>query len=236
MDSLTLLEGSYRKSRHTVDGEWQDKFRWCFGGDGGDGGGDGDGGMDVDSLSTDAPGMSAAEAEAAGMDVDSLSTDAPGKSADQAAMDEAASMQSGFAGWGLSGLPGPGEEEDSYGYTGVPDYETGRVDPAGLLDSEANFSETFGKTPAEALAEFADPSILGRVASLALGPAGLGLNALTSGILSTGIVEAGKAAGLDEASKEATGIDVTSGTFGQLFARGGPVRLQDGIGSLYGRR
>ncbi len=42
MDALWLLEKAYKKSRHHVSGEWQDQFRWCFGGDGGDGGG-GDG-------------------------------------------------------------------------------------------------------------------------------------------------------------------------------------------------
>jgi hypothetical protein len=222
MDSLTLLEGSYRKSRHAVGGEWQDKFRWCFGGDGGDGGGDGDGGMDVDSLSTDAP----------------------GKSADQAAMDEAASMQSGFAGFGLSGLPGPGEEEDSYGYTGVPDYETGRVDPAGILDSEANFSETFGRTPAEAVAELADPSILGLVMSPFTSglTAAMGLSGLTgiaaSTAMSTAASEAANRSGLTGEVEGLTGVNITGPIGGQmgLYARGGPVRLQDGIGSLYGKR
>jgi len=39
MDALWLLEKAYKKSRHHVSGEWQDQFRWCFGGDGGDGDG-----------------------------------------------------------------------------------------------------------------------------------------------------------------------------------------------------
>jgi len=46
MDALWLLEKAYKKSRHHVSGEWQDQFRWCFGGDGGGGGGGGGEGVD----------------------------------------------------------------------------------------------------------------------------------------------------------------------------------------------
>lgn len=191
-------------------------YHACLGGDGG--GGDGGGGSD------DLGGWD---------DIGNDDTSA----ADAAASADAQSMASGFEGWGVSGLPGPGEEEDyGTGFIGVADPETGIVDPASTVSPNMSFSEAFGVTPTDAVLSAVDPSILGRAASFALGPAGLGLNALTAGILSTGIVEAGKAVGLDEASKEATGLDVTSGTLGQLFARGGPVRLQDGIGSLYGRR
>lgn len=226
MDSLTLLERSYRKSRHAVDGEWHDKFRWCFGGDGGDGGGDGDG----DAVDEGEPTSQDAQDEA--------------DDAAAAAAAQSAAGQAGFAGWGLSGLPGPGEEEDSYGYTGIVDYETGLVDPAATPDSEANFSETFGFTPADALASIADPSVLG----IALAPvtsgltAAMGLSGLTGIAASTGLSaaasEAADQTGLTSAVEDATGVDITGGIGGQmgLYARGGPVRLQDGIGSLYGRR
>jgi hypothetical protein len=224
MDSLTLLERSYRKSRHTVDGEWEDKFRWCFGGDGGGGGGDGDGVDEGEPTSQDAQDEADAAAAAA------------------AAQSDAG--RAGFEGWGLSGLPGPGEEEDSYGYTGVPDYETGRVDPAGILDSEANFSETFGRTPAEAVAELADPSILGLVMSPFTSglTAAMGLSGLTgiaaSTAMSTAASEAANRSGLTGEVEGLTGVNITGPIGGQmgLYARGGPVRLQDGIGSLYGKR
>lgn len=225
MDSLTLLERSYRKSRHTVDGEWQDKFRWCFGGDGGGGGGEGGDAVDEgEPTSQDAQDEADAAAEAA------------------AAQSDAG--RAGFEGWGLSGLPGPGEEEDSFGYTGVPDYETGRVDPAANLDSQASFSETFGRTPAEAIAGIADPSIFGLVMSpftsgltAAMGLSGLAGMAASTG-LSAAASEAADESGLTGAVEDATGVSITGGIGGQmgLYARGGPVRLQDGIGSLYGRR
>lgn len=224
MDSLTLLERSYRKSRHAVDGEWHDKFRWCFGGDGG--GGDGDG----DAVDEGEPTSEEAQAEA-----------------DEAAAAAAAQSdagRAGFDGWGLSGLPGPGEEEDSHGYIGVVDYDTGLVDPAATPASQANFSETFGMTPADAVASLADPSVLG----LALSPftsgltAAMGLSGLTGMAAGAGLsAAASKAAdetGLTSAVEDATGISLTEGIGSQtgLYARGGPVRLQDGIGSLYGRR
>lgn len=230
MDSLTLLERSYRKSRHAVDGEWQDKFRWCFGGDGGGGGGGGDG------VSTG--GVDEAEATSAAA------------AAEEAANAAAAEAQSeagraGFEGWGLPGTPGPGEEEDSFGYIGVADPETGLVDPAATLDSQANFSETFGKTPGQALAEALDPSLLGLVMAPITGPVttALGLTGIPGLVASTGLsLGASKAAdeaGITGAVKDATGIDITGGIVGQAtngYARGGPVRLQDGIGSLYGKR
>ena len=226
MDSLTLLERSYRKSRHAVDGEWQDKFRWCFGGDGGPGGGG------EDSVDEGQPTSQAAQDEA--------------DEAAAAAAAQSAEGRAGFEGWGLSGLPGPGEEEDSFGYIGVADPETGYIDPAGPLDSQASFSETFGKTPGQALAEALDPSLLGLVMAPITGPVttALGLTGIPGLAASTGLsLGASKAAdesGLTGAVKDATGgIDITGGIVGQAtngYARGGPVRLQDGIGSLYGKR
>ena len=225
MDSLTLLERSYRKSRHAVDGEWHDKFRWCFGGDGGPGG-PGD-----DAVDEAAPTNAQAQAEA--------------DEAAAAAAAQSAEGRAGFEGFGVSGLPGPGEEEDDFGYIGTPDYDTGLVDPAATLDSQAGFSETFGKTPGQALAEALDPSLLGLVMAPITGPVttALGLTGIPGLVASTGLsLGASKAAdeaGVTGAVEEATGIDITGGIVGQAtngYARGGPVRLQDGIGSLYGKR
>lgn len=224
MDSLTLLEKSYRKSRHAVDGEWHDKFRWCFGGDGGNDSGN-------DSVDEGQPTSQAAQDEA--------------DEAAAAAAAQSAEGRAGFEGWGLPGTPAPGEEEDSFGYIGVADPETGYIDPAGPLNSQASFSETFGKTPGQAIAGLLDPTIM----SLALPPiaapviaaTGLtGLPALAARMgLSLGAQKAADEAGVTGAVKEATGIDITGGIVGQVtngYASGGPVRLQDGIGSLYGKR
>lgn len=218
MDSLTLLERSYRKSRHAVDGEWQDKFRWCFGGDGGPGGGG------EDSVDEGEPTSQAAQDEA--------------DEAAAAAAAQSAEGRAGFEGFGVSGLPGPGEEEDSFGYIGVADPETGLVDPAATLDSQANFSETFGKTPAQAIAEIADPNIIALMAA----PFTAGLTGIKGIAASTGInaalSELSDITGLTSAVEDETGVSLTGGIGGQmgLYARGGPVRLQDGIGSLYGKR
>ncbi len=217
MDSLTLLERSYRKSRHAVDGEWHDKFRWCFGGDGGDGGGDG-GGVD-EGAATSQEAQDEADANAA--------------EAAEAAEAQSAEGRAGFEGWGMSGKEGPSETTDSYsGFIGIEDPETGFVDPASPVESNASFSETFGVTPSQALTGLIDPSIV----SVALAP--LGLPALTGLAVSQGVSALSDVTGFTNAAEEETGVSITGGLGGQmgLYARGGVVPLQSGIGSLYGRK
>lgn len=216
MDALWLLEKAYKKTRHHVGGEWQDQFRWCFGGDGG-GGADG-GGVDEGAATSqeaqDEADNAAAEAEAA-------------------AEAQSAEGRAGFEGWGMSGREGPGETTDSYsGYIGVEDLETGFVDPASPVESNASFSETFGKTPGQALAGLFDPSPIGLATSV------LGLGPLGGVLASQGLSALSDVTGLTGAVEDETGVDVTGGIGGQmgLYARGGAVPLQNGIGSLYGRK
>jgi hypothetical protein len=223
MDPLWLLEKAYKKSRYHVGGEWQDQFRWCFGGDGGDGGGGGG----EDSVDEGYATSQEAQDEA----------DAAAAEAAEAAEAQSAAGRAGFEGWGVSGLPGADEAEDfGTGFIGLEDPETGFIDPASpVSDPNAGFSETFGITPGQAIAGLIDPSLIG----LALAP--LGLPVLGGVAASRGLSAVSDVTGLTGAVEEATGVDVTSGIVGQGLsaaglARGGVVPLQSGIGSLYGRK
>lgn len=217
MDALWLLEKAYKKSRHHVGGEWQDQFRWCFGGDGG-GGADG-GGVD--------------EGEATSQEAQD-EADANAAEAAEAAEAQSAAGRAGFEGWGMSGKEGPGETTDfSTGFIGLEDYETGFVDPASpVSDPNAGFSANFGVTPGQAFAGLIDPSVV----SLALAP--LGLPALGGLVASNAISAIADVTGLTGAVEAETGVSITDGIAGQAgaYARGGVVPLQSGIGSLYGRK
>jgi hypothetical protein len=212
MDPLWLIEKAYKKTRHHVGGEWQDQFRWCFGGDGGGGSGGGD------SVDEGEPTSQEAQDEA-----------------DEAAEAAASQSAEGRAGFNLSpqsGLPGPGETEDGLGFIGLEDPETGYIDPAGPLSSTANFSETFGVTPGQALAGLVDPSPIGIATTV------LGLGPIGGVLASRGLSAISDVTGLTGAVEAETGVDITSGIAGQAgaYARGGVVPLQSGIGSLYGRK
>jgi len=219
MDALWLLEKAYKKSRHHVGGEWQDQFRWCFGGDGG---GDGGGGGGVD------------EGEATSQDAQD-EADANAAEAAEAAEAQSAAGRAGFEGWGVSGKEGPGETTDfSTGFIGLEDYETGFIDPASpVSDPNAGFSENFGVTPGQAFAGLIDPSPIGLATSV------LGLGPLGGVIASQGLSALSDVTGLTGAVEDETDVNITGGIVGQAtngYARGGAVPLQSGIGSLYGRK
>ena len=157
---------------------WKNKYRWCFGGDGGGGGGS-DGGDESEATSQESQDeQSANEASAA---------------ADEAATAEAAAMAPGFMGWGLTGLPGPTETEDSFGFIGVPDPETGLVDPAGFATDQRGNTVAPGSPEVDGFLSAALNSLTDPV----------GILSLALGI--PGIVSFGVSKGLD-----ALGVDVPS--------------------------
>ncbi len=168
---------------------WENKYRWCFDGDGGDGG---DGGDESEATSQESQDeQSANEASAA---------------ADAAATAEAESMQAGFMGWGVpGGLPGPAETEDSFGYIGEPDPETGFVDPAGFaIDQHGNTvapnsPEVDGFLSA-ALNSLTDPV---GIATLAFGIPGIAGYGISKGLeaVGLGIPSIANMVGLTENSK-----------------------------------
>ena len=156
---------------------WKNKYRWCFGGDGGGGGSDG--GDESEATSQESQDeQSANEASAA---------------ADAAATAEAAAMAPGFMGWGLTGLPGPTETEDSFGFIGVPDPETGLVDPAGFATDQRGNTVAPGSPEVDGFLSAALNSLTDPV----------GILSLALGI--PGIVSFGVSKGLD-----ALGVDVPS--------------------------
>ena len=157
---------------------WKNKYRWCFGGDGGGGGGS-DGGDESEATSQDAQDEQDATAEAA--------------AADAAATAEAATMAPGFMGWGLSGRAGPGETEDSFGFTGIADPETGFVDPAGFATDQQGNTVAPGSPEVDGFLSAALNSLTDPV----------GILSLALGI--PGIVSFGVSKGLD-----ALGVDVPS--------------------------
>ena len=150
---------------------WKNKYRGCFGGDGG-----GD-----ESEATSA-------ASAAEQDANEASA-----AADAAATAEAAEMAAGFTGWGLSGRAGPGETEDSFGFTGIADPETGFVDPAGFATDQQGNTVAPGSPEVDGFLSAALNSLTDPV----------GILSLALGI--PGIVSFGVSKGLD-----ALGVDVPS--------------------------
>ena len=157
---------------------WKNKYRGCFGGDGGGGGGS-DGGDESEATSA---------ASAAEQDANEASA-----AADAAATAEAAEMAAGFTGWGLSGLAGPGETEDSFGFTGIADPETGFVDPAGFATDQQGNTVAPGSPEVDGFLSAALNSLTDPV----------GILSLAFGI--PGIVSFGVSKGLD-----ALGVDVPS--------------------------
>ena len=189
---------------------WKNKYRWCFGGDGGGGGGSG-GGDESEATSQDAQDEQDATAEAA--------------AADAAATEEAATMAPGFMGWGLSGRAGPGETEDSFGFTGIADPETGFVDPAGFATDQQGNTVAPGSPEVDgflsaalnsltdpvglASLAFGLPGIVGFGISKGLEAAGLGIPSLANmaGVTenSTGLADLG----LNAAQNAATDLGIT---------------------------
>ena len=158
---------------------WKNKYRGCFGGDGGGDGGGSDGGDESEATSA---------ASAAEQDANEASA-----AADAAATAEAAEMAAGFTGWGLSGLAGPGETEDSFGFTGIADPETGFVDPAGFATDQQGNTVAPGSPEVDGFLSAALNSLTDPV----------GILSLAFGI--PGIVSFGVSKGLD-----ALGVDVPS--------------------------
>ena len=158
---------------------WKNKYRGCFGGDGGGDGGGSDGGDESEATSAASAAEQDATAEAA--------------AADAAATAEAAEMAAGFTGWGLSGLAGPGETEDSFGFTGIADPETGFVDPAGFATDQQGNTVAPGSPEVDGFLSAALNSLTDPV----------GILSLALGI--PGIVSFGVSKGLD-----ALGVDVPS--------------------------
>ena len=189
---------------------WKNKYRGCFGGDGGGGGGS-DGGDESEATSQESQDeQSANEASAA---------------ADAAATAEAAEMAAGFTGWGLSGRAGPGETEDSFGFTGIADPETGFVDPAGFATDQQGNTVAPGSPEVDgflsaalnsltdpvglASLAFGLPGIVGFGISKGLEAAGLGIPSLANmaGVTenSTGLADLG----LNAAQNAATDLGIT---------------------------
>jgi len=154
---------------------WKNKYRGCFGGDGGGS----DGGDESEATSA---------ASAAEQDANEASA-----AADAAATAEAAEMAAGFTGWGLSGRAGPGETEDSFGFTGIADPETGFVDPAGFATDQQGNTVAPGSPEVDGFLSAALNSLTDPV----------GILSLAFGI--PGIVSFGVSKGLD-----ALGVDVPS--------------------------
>ena len=276
MDSLTLLEKSYRKSRHAVDGEWQDKFRWCFGGDGGGGGGGGgegqeagyDVGMSAADQAASAAAADAAAADASGFDASAMAANAA--AANAAA--EAASV-AGFSAFGGAQTSEQAEAEQAGLASAAKDaFDLGRIDEFGLdkLGLSLNVEDpafptveqrgpTMSAADAKGLAlSGLDPSALTlasflaqRAVDVAVPGLGFALNTAADQLglnnLSTGL---GKLSGLVD--YEAPGLSnlgyntmteadlaaeqEAQDAFNAQMAEGGVVRLQSGIGSLYGKR
>jgi hypothetical protein len=277
MDSLTLLERSYRKSRHTVDGEWEDKFRWCFGGDGGGGGGGGEGeaaGYDVGFSATDQA-ASAAAADAAAADASGC--DASAMAANAAAANAAAEAASvaGFSEFGGAQTSEQAAAEQAGLASAAQDaFDMGVIDEAGLdkLGLSLNVEDpafptveqrgpTMSLDDAKGLAlsgldlspmdlasflaqRTLDVAVPGLGFALNTAADQLGLNSLSTGLgKQAGALDYDAPTGLfsdlgyntmteaDLAAEQAAQDDYTS-----QMARGGVVRLQSGIGSLYGKR
>lgn len=278
MDSLTLLEGSYRKSRHTVDGEWQDKFRWCFGGDGGGGGGGGgegqEAGYDVGMSATDQA-ASAAAADAAAADASGF--DASAMAANAAAANAAAEAASvaGFSAFGGAQTSEQAAAEQAGLASAAQDaFDMGVIDEAGLdkLGLSLNVEDpafptveqrgpTMSLDDVKGLAlSTLDLSPMGlfsllaqRAADVTVPGLGIALNAAADQLgldsLSTGVAK--QAGALDYDAPTGLFSDLGYNTmspadlaaeqeaqdaFNAQMAEGGVVRLQNGIGSLYGRR
>ena len=239
MDSLTLLERSYRKSRHAVDGEWHDKFRWCFGGDGGGGGG----------------------ADASGFDASAMAANAA--AANAAA--EAASV-AGFSAFG-GAQTSEQEAAEQEGLTSAAQdaFDMGRIDETGLneLGLEVNMEDPAFPTvepmgPTATLTDLSNFALTGLdfsplqalttpvgipFAGLAVNEAAKELGApksLTSGISSQAGVTYDPFSLPDftnTMSPEALAAEQRDQeAFNAQMAEGGVVRLQSGIGSLYGKR
>jgi len=277
MDSLTLLERSYRKSRHAVDGEWQDKFRWCFGGDGGGGGGGGgegqEAGYDVGMSATDQA-ASAAAADAAAADASGF--DASAMAANAAAANAAAEAAS-VAGFSAFGGAQTSEQEaaEQAGLTSAAQdaFDMGVIDEFGLdkLGLSLNVEDpafptveqrgpTMSAADAKGLALSAldlspidlasllaqrtlDVAVPGLGFALNTAADQLGLNNLSTGLgKQTGALDYEAPTGLFSSfTNTMTEADLAAeqeaqDAFNAQMAEGGVVRLQSGIGSLYGKR
>lgn len=279
MDSLTLLERSYRKSRHAVDGEWQDKFRWCFGGDGGGGGGGGgegqEAGYDVGMSATDQA-ASAAAADAAAADASGF--DASAMAANAAAANAAAEAAS-VAGFSAFGGAQTSEQEaaEQAGLTSAAQdaFDMGRIDEFGLdrLGLSLNVEDptfptveqrgpTMSAADAKGLAlssldlspmnlvsflaqRAADVTVPGLGFALNTAADQLGLNkGFTTGVgKQAGVLDYEAPEGLFSnlgyntmSPEDLAAEQEAQDAFNAQMAEGGVVRLQSGIGSLYGKR
>jgi hypothetical protein len=268
MDPLWLIEKAYKKTRHHVGGEWQDQFRWCFGGDGGGSGGGGEGeeaGYDIGMSGLDQAASAAAADEAA---ADAAGFDASAMAANAAAANAAAEAASvaGFAEFGGAQTTGQAEAEQEGLSSAAQDaFDMGVIDEIGLnqLGLELNVEDpafptvqTMGPTATVTdLSNFAltglDISpIQALTAPLGIPFAGVATNkaaealgapeTMTTGILSqlgvnydpVGLPDFTNTMSQAELDAEQEAQDAANAS----MARGGVVRLQNGIGSLYGRK
>ena len=206
MDSLTLLEKSYKKSRFNVGGEWHDKFRWCFGGDGGGGGG----------------------GDAAGFDASAMAANAAAANA------QAAAEQQGFAEFGGAQTAEQAAAEQEGLTSAAQDaFDMGRINETGLnqLGLELNVEDpTFATVqPRGPTATFAD--VRNTVADLLdPTPTGLLISALAPGVapvtkaaLSLGANALARETGAAQAIQGATGINPAAGIIGQAAQQAGVV-------------
>jgi len=263
MDSLTLLEKSYRKSRHAVGGEWHDKFRWCFGSDGGGGGADASG-FDASAMAANAAAANAAaEAEA-----DASGFDASGMAANAAAANAAAEAASvaGFSAFGGAQTTEQEQAEQEGLATAAQDaFDMGVIDEIGLnqLGLELNVEDPAFPTvqamgPTATLTDLSNFALTGLdlspvqalTAPLGIPFAGLAANkaaqelgapkGMTTGILSqlgvnydpVSLPDFTNTMSPEDLAAEQEAQDA----FNAQMAEGGVVRLQSGIGSLYGKR
>jgi hypothetical protein len=197
MDSLTLLEKSYKKSRFNVGGEWHDKFRWCYGGDGGGDGGDA--AADFDAMNAQAAAEQQGFAEFAGA-----------QTGEQAAAEQQgfeSAVQDAFSSGviGEQDLDALGFEQDPTGQQTLAIQAKGPT--ATFADVRNTVADLLDPTPLSLLTNVLAPGI-GPVARTAIS---LGANALA------------KETGAAQAVQGATGINPAEGIIGQAAQQAGVV-------------
>ena len=203
MDSLTLLEKSFKKSRFNVGGEWHDKFRWCFGGDGGGGGGGDAAGFDASAMAANA---AAANAQAAA-EQQGFAEFGGAQTSEQAAAEQQgfeSAVQDAFS----SGVIGE-QGLDALGF---------EQDPQTMAIQEKGPTATFADVR-NTVADLLDPTPISLLTSV-LAP-GIGPIARTG--ISLGANALARETGAAQAIQGATGINPAEGIIGQAAQQAGVV-------------